>query len=107
MAAPIHHLDKNDAVIELGGGTGVITKALLDTDINPELLYVVEKEKKLATILHKKFPNLKIITGDAVNIQQLIDLTDQKVGAFISGLLCALCRMMSLKNYANDARHFT
>src|SRR5215472_14154399 len=43
-------------IIELGGGTGSVTKALLEAGIAPERLVVVERDEKLHRILREPFP---------------------------------------------------
>lgn len=59
-------------VVELGAGTGVVTAALLRRGISPERLIVVEKSKHLANMLKKKFPDIRIIHGDAAALDQLL-----------------------------------
>ena len=59
-------------VVELGAGTGVVTAALLTHGIPPDRLIVVEKSKRLADLLRKKFPNLTIIHGDAAALSSLL-----------------------------------
>jgi phospholipid N-methyltransferase len=59
-------------IVELGAGTGVITQALLDKGIPISHLIVLERSETLFEHLQKRFPDLKIIHGDAVNLQQLL-----------------------------------
>src|SRR5216683_1939798 len=47
-------------IIELGGGTGSVTKALLEAGIAPERLIVVERDEKLHRILRAHFPKLRV-----------------------------------------------
>ena len=58
-------------IIELGGGTGSVTSALLATGIDPGRLIVIERDARLCDLLRKRFPALKIVQGDAT---RLIDL---------------------------------
>ena len=52
-------------VLELGGGTGTVTRALIDLGVRPELLYVIEREPELCALLRERFPGATILEGDA------------------------------------------
>jgi phosphatidylethanolamine/phosphatidyl-N-methylethanolamine N-methyltransferase len=59
-------------VIELGGGTGSITRALLETGLAPHRLVVVERDRALAALLRKRFPGVKVLRGDATELRALV-----------------------------------
>jgi phosphatidylethanolamine/phosphatidyl-N-methylethanolamine N-methyltransferase len=61
-----------EMVIELGGGTGRITRALLDAGVAPERLVVIENDDKLASLLRVRFPQLRIVKGDARDLRDLL-----------------------------------
>jgi len=65
-------LSGTDPIVELGAGTGNVTKALLHWGIPAERLIVVERDKLLCQLLHRRFPNLKIIEGDAADLRALL-----------------------------------
>lgn len=52
-------------VIELGGGTGVFTQALLDHGIAPEQLMVLELNEELHQHLKRRFPASHVVCADA------------------------------------------
>jgi phosphatidylethanolamine/phosphatidyl-N-methylethanolamine N-methyltransferase len=52
-------------VIELGGGTGVFTQALLDWGIAPSDLLVLELNPILQAQLAARFPEARVLRGDA------------------------------------------
>ncbi len=52
-------------VIELGAGTGVVTDALLEVGVAPADLVVVERDDTLYRLLLERYPNLRIVRGDA------------------------------------------
>lgn len=54
-----------DTVVELGGGTGTVTRTILDRGVVPENLVVVERETAFAAHLRKTFPRVRVIQGDA------------------------------------------
>lgn len=55
-------------VLELGPGTGVITKAILDRGVAPEQLVSVEYSTDFYHQLLKRFPTVEFINGDAFNL---------------------------------------
>jgi phosphatidylethanolamine/phosphatidyl-N-methylethanolamine N-methyltransferase len=58
-------------VVELGGGTGVFTQALLEHGIQPCDLMVVELNPALATLLAQNFPEARVVQGDAREVATL------------------------------------
>jgi len=64
--------DRPGHVIELGAGTGEVTKALLAARIDPHRLALVERDAELARFLRGHFPGPKIIEGDAARLQHLL-----------------------------------
>jgi phospholipid N-methyltransferase len=77
-------------VIELGGGTGVFTQAMLDLGISPQELMVLELNSELAEFLHQRFPDARVVNGDACNLAQIVKETGFDAGngvdAVVSGL---------------------
>jgi phosphatidylethanolamine/phosphatidyl-N-methylethanolamine N-methyltransferase len=61
-----------ELVIELGGGTGSITRALLEGGLAPERLVVVERDEALHQLLRQRFPGLKVLRGDAAHLVALL-----------------------------------
>ncbi|OLP59312.1 SAM-dependent methyltransferase [Xaviernesmea oryzae] len=55
-------------VLELGPGTGVITKAILDRGIRPEQLYSVEYSTDFFLHLTRTFAGVNFINGDAFDL---------------------------------------
>ena len=74
-------------VIELGGGTGSITAALLDRGTAPQDLVVVEREPALVELLRARFAGVRVIHGDARHVASLIERAGAgPVKAVVSGL---------------------
>src|SRR6185369_6472295 len=59
-------------VLELGPGTGVVTQALLERGHAPDRLVVIEKSPKMAEHLREQFPTTHVITGDALDLDELL-----------------------------------
>jgi phosphatidylethanolamine/phosphatidyl-N-methylethanolamine N-methyltransferase len=74
-------------VIELGAGTGEVTKALLAAGIPGDRLALVERDPELAAFLRRHFRGPKIIEGDAARLSRLLAAQGiDKVAAVVSGL---------------------
>ncbi len=66
-------------VIELGAGTGEVTKALLAAGIPAERLALVERDPELASFLRRHFEGPKIVEGDAARLPRI--LAEQGIGS--------------------------
>jgi phosphatidylethanolamine/phosphatidyl-N-methylethanolamine N-methyltransferase len=74
-------------VVELGAGTGEVTKALLAAGLAPERLALVERDPELARFLRGHFPGPRIIEGDAARLPRLLaDHEVTPVAAVVSSL---------------------
>ena len=63
-------------VVELGGGTGVITAALLAHGVPAARLVVVEQSDRLAAHLRQRFPAIHVLHGDAADLPALLAQLD-------------------------------
>ncbi len=63
--------DSGLPVLELGPGTGVITKAILDRGVNPENIYSIEYSASFIPGLKRRYPGINFIHGDAFNIAEI------------------------------------
>jgi phospholipid N-methyltransferase len=73
-------------VIELGGGTGVFTRAILGLGIAPADLEVVEINHDLARQLRASFPDVSVIEADAGQLSHHVAAPASTYQAVISGL---------------------
>ena len=77
-------------VIELGGGTGVFTRAILDSGVTPDNLLILELNEELARLLRERFDQSHVVCGDARELVRLATqsgyLDDGLADAVISGL---------------------
>lgn len=77
-------------VVELGGGTGVFTKALIERGINPTDLLVLELNETLHQHLLQRFPRVAIVCADARDLLNIIrreKFADAgSIDAIVSGL---------------------
>ncbi len=85
MAAQI--VPGSGLVVELGAGTGSVTKALLEAGLAPADLIVVESDAAFCALLKRRFPALRIICGDAAQLRGLLaPLGVGRVASVVSSL---------------------
>jgi len=85
MAARVP-LDRDGLVVELGGGTGAVTAALLKHGVSPWKLVVVERSPKLAHHLRQRFSQLRVIQGDAAQLGHLLGHPRPRLSSIVSSL---------------------
>lgn len=77
-------------IIELGAGTGVFTRALIECGIAASDLLVVELNEELARLLQHQFPQSLVVNGDACDLSGIVAghqfASAGEVDAVISGL---------------------
>jgi phospholipid N-methyltransferase len=75
-------------VVELGGGTGPITHALLEAGVRSDQLVVIERDAQFCNHLVRRFPGVVVRHGDALDLVALMeDLgVNTPVCAVVSGL---------------------
>ncbi|HMB72637.1 MAG TPA: methyltransferase domain-containing protein [Gammaproteobacteria bacterium] len=73
-------------VVELGVGTGTLTRALLDKGVDPSQLYLVEQNADFVQILGQQFPASEVLAIDAADLaEHLADHLGQ-IDYVVSGL---------------------
>ena len=79
--------DRLGHVVELGAGTGEVTRALLAAGIGPHRLALVERDDALASFLRSRFDGPQIIHGDASVLPGLLVASGiEKVAVVVSSL---------------------
>jgi phosphatidylethanolamine/phosphatidyl-N-methylethanolamine N-methyltransferase len=79
--------DEYSVCVELGGGTGSLTSALLAAGVPSQRLIVIERDHKLVTHLRKRFPKVQVVEGDAQHLRRILaEAGVDHVDAVISGL---------------------
>ena len=76
-----------EAVLELGAGTGVIGRALLDSGLPPARLIVVEIVPEMAAHLCHALPGALVIEGDARRLPELLPPAwHGRIGSVVCGI---------------------
>jgi phosphatidylethanolamine/phosphatidyl-N-methylethanolamine N-methyltransferase len=74
-------------VLEVGPGTGVITRAILAQGVKPENLYAVEYSTDFVRHLRQLYPGVNVIEGDAFNLDATLgNKSGLKFDSVISGV---------------------
>jgi phosphatidylethanolamine/phosphatidyl-N-methylethanolamine N-methyltransferase len=81
-----HATTPDGLVLELGAGTGVISRALLDAGLPPRRLVVVEIVPDMADHLRAVLPGARVEQGDARDLPALLQDLDTRIGAVICGV---------------------
>lgn len=83
------HVDPagTDPILELGPGTGVVTKALLDRGVSPDRIIAVEYNPEFCSILGDRYPGVRVVQGDAYKLgTTLAGIHDGRFAAAVSSL---------------------
>ena len=79
--------DTANVIVELGAGTGPVTKLLLERIKPHTQLLVIEIEPEFCARLRQRFPTANIVEGDASKLDQLLaERGVTKVDHIVSGL---------------------
>lgn len=74
-------------VLELGPGTGVITKAILERGVKPKDLVSIEYSEDFYEHLVQAFPGVNFVHGDAFDLKKTLgERADQKFDCVISAV---------------------
>ena len=74
-------------VIELGAGTGAVTRQLIRNGVEPEKLTLIEIDAQLGGHLRRRFPDVDVVIGPAQDLDRLWkERNGGNVGAVVSTL---------------------
>ena len=74
-------------VVELGAGTGTVTRVLLESGIPADRLVVVEIDPDLCAFLRRELPRARVVQGDATELRALLPGgAAGNVGTVVSGI---------------------
>ena len=87
----------NSSVLEIGAGTGAITRALLEKKIHPERLFIIERDPSLVAFLRREFPGVRVRCGEAIHLGRILgDESMPQVNTVVSSV--------PLRNLAHEDR---
>ncbi len=82
------HVDPNGTlpVIELGPGTGVVTKALIERGVAPSRIIAIEYSPEFCAMIRDRFPGVTVIEGDAYDLDGTLGGRAPRVANVVSSL---------------------
>ncbi len=90
----------DEAVLELGAGTGVIGRALLESGLPPARLIVVEIVPEMAAHLRQVLPGALVIEGDARRLPDLLPRTWLgRIGSVVCGIPLVLLPLAEQRRF--------
>ena len=85
MAAQID-LNRTGPILELGPGTGVVTRAILARGIAAERVTAVEYNAHFAAMVAGRYPGVRVIVGDAFDLGTTLDGPTRDFAAVLSSM---------------------
>ncbi len=79
-------LTRPGPVLELGAGTGSLTRGLIRAGCPPERIIALEGEPDLAAILREKLPGVTVVEGDATRLGQHPAIRAMQLCSVVSSL---------------------
>jgi len=73
-------------VLELGSGTGSLTRGLMRAGCPPDRILAVEREPRFAAMLRRDLPGVTVIEGDATEIRGYLAGRVERLCAVVSSL---------------------
>jgi len=82
------HVDPSETlpVIELGPGTGVVTKALIERGVEAKRIIAIEYSPEFCQLIRERFPGVTVVRGDAYDLDGTLGGRADRVSAVISSL---------------------
>jgi phospholipid N-methyltransferase len=75
-----------DRVVELGPGTGTVTREILARGVRPEDLSLIERCPGFAELLEREYGGVRVLRGDATEPQESLSGLHGRVDLVVSGL---------------------
>ena len=98
----VHHARRSgdEAVLELGAGTGVVSRALLEGGVPAERLIVVEIVHEMADHLRQALPGVLVIEGDARTLPALLPRHwHGRIGSVVCGIPLVLLPLAEQRRF--------
>lgn len=90
----------DEYVVELGAGTGVVSRALLAAGVPPERLAVIEIVPDMADFLRAELPGAHVLCADAFALPQVLPQAWQgRIGTVICGIPLVLLPLQQQRRF--------
>jgi phosphatidylethanolamine/phosphatidyl-N-methylethanolamine N-methyltransferase len=101
-----HYVDVHGTgpVVELGPGTGAITNALVERGVDQKRLVLVEYNPGFCALLRDRYPQAKVVQGDAYRLRDTLwNVLGAPAAAIVSGLPLVTKPMLTRLKLVRDA----
>ncbi|MGH6878244.1 MAG: class I SAM-dependent methyltransferase [Rhizomicrobium sp.] len=78
--------DPGGAVLELGPGTGSVTRAIRERGVPDCELIGIESDRQFVLLLRRQLPDIRVIEGDAFGFARLLGREGRSLRTIVSGL---------------------
>ena len=92
-------------VVELGGGTGVFTRAMIERGIAPKDLLVIELNQTLYQHLRTRFPEAYVMLADARELKRVAEQSGYLADGPADGIISGLGLLSMPKDLQHDILH--
>jgi phosphatidylethanolamine/phosphatidyl-N-methylethanolamine N-methyltransferase len=79
-------LERPGEVLELGAGTGSLTRGLVRAGCPADRIIAVEREPRFVAVLRRAFPGATVIEGDATRVGEYLASRVERLSAVVSSL---------------------
>lgn len=100
MASPVD--PAQTPVLEIGAGTGAVTRALLERNVSPDRLLIIERDPSLVAFLRREFPGVRVRCGEAVHASRI--LSTESVAKFNTVVSSLPLRNLPLRDRIRNVR---
>lgn len=95
--------EPDEYVVELGCGTGPITRALLEGGVPPEKLIAVDLDPELLAVLRDDLPEVAVLQCDAAQLREHLSPTViGKVGTVVCGIPVSLLPLQAQRHLVDE-----
>src|SRR5690606_1640582 len=95
--------EPDEYLVELGCGTGAITRALLAGGVPPEKLIAVDLDAELLAVLREDFPDITVLQCDAAHLREhLPPSVVGKVGTVVCGIPVSLLPLKAQRRIVDE-----
>jgi phosphatidylethanolamine/phosphatidyl-N-methylethanolamine N-methyltransferase len=71
MVAELLPLRESESILELGPGTGRMTRAMMDAGIHPQQIVAIERSAEMAAQFERRYPTVELWRGDALGLRSV------------------------------------
>jgi phosphatidylethanolamine/phosphatidyl-N-methylethanolamine N-methyltransferase len=80
-------LERPGRILEIGPGTGVVTRAILERGVAPSRVVALEFNDSFCQLLRRRYPEMQVVCGDAYRLREtLADIPTGSLSGVVSSM---------------------